>query len=427
VNPITPVWPPIQIGLKLTAAEREIALEALRGMAPGRAEAIAGTPAGERLLFTAYDLVHVMFVLTDPADNSGDGRRIKRRKALAKKIESLIGTLMSNDVPAIDPSATKQGGGRGAPPVSFMPKGFAQEALAAAAEPEFEATELGDFVLQPAQREMLLRTPGLPPALQARLAQGEVAFTKADIIRMTVALAEALPTAAPGEQTSGIVLVSRLVDHFESHVRGDMEVEQGGEESGLVVTDTLYQFKITLKGTRPPVWRRIQVPDGTLHELHAHIQTAMGWNNAHIHEFIIGGKHYAHPDSSDGGNDDFDYTDEWAMSEVLPKGKRQFRFTYLYDFGDHWEHEVLWEGCPPRQPRKKYPLCVEGERACPPEDIGGVSGYAELLVSMVQLGNDQQAELRDRVGEFRPDKFSASQATKAMRKGLPEYDDDDWW
>ena len=149
----------------------------------------------------------------------------------------------------------------------------------------------------------------------------------------------------------------------------------------LQPTNALFQFKITLLGSKPPIWRRIQVVDCTLDELHAHIQAAMGWTNSHLHEFEINRNRYGAPDALDDGFGDSDTLDstKTLLSEIIPAKAKKFRFRYEYDFGDGWLHDVLFEGCPEPAEGKKYPLCVKGARACPPEDVGGIYGYYNFL------------------------------------------------
>ena len=127
-------------------------------------------------------------------------------------------------------------------------------------------------------------------------------------------------------------------------------------------TNAVFQFKITLVQSRPPIWRRIQVDDCTLDRLHEHIQTAMGWTNSHLHQFEIGGKQYADPMLMEEGRKEFGVLDSTRtnISKLVPKTGKQFQFQYEYDFGDGWEHEILLEGIFPKEPGRNYPLCLEG-------------------------------------------------------------------
>ncbi|NJN23492.1 MAG: plasmid pRiA4b ORF-3 family protein [Acaryochloridaceae cyanobacterium RL_2_7] len=138
-------------------------------------------------------------------------------------------------------------------------------------------------------------------------------------------------------------------------------------------------IKITLRGIRPPIWRRVQVrSDATLCHLHWVIQWAMGWTNSHLHSFSIQGVEYSMP-RIDIGLDELDMRDGQSvqLNQVVTGDK--FKFFYLYDFGDSWEHEVLVEKVLIAENTTHYPVCIKAKRACPPEDCGGIWGYQELL------------------------------------------------
>jgi hypothetical protein len=176
--------------------------------------------------------------------------------------------------------------------------------------------------------------------------------------------------------------------------------------------DRVYQFKITLKGIKPPVWRRIQVPGVySFWDLHVAIQDSMGWMDCHLHEFEM-------ENSSTGGKehigipleDDFD--DE---REILPGWKIKIgnyftagrtRAKYRYDFGDDWRHEVVLEKIEPRAEGASYPICIDGKRACPPEDCGGPHGYENFLEIIMDPANEQYGDMLAWVGgEFDPERF----------------------
>jgi hypothetical protein len=192
---------------------------------------------------------------------------------------------------------------------------------------------------------------------------------------------------------------------------------------------TLFQFKITLLNSKPPIWRRIQVHDGTLDKLHEHIQTAMGWMNCHLHQFKIDGQVYADPDLMEEDFEAWGCADSTStmVSDVLPQNAKRCSFFYEYDFGDSWHHEVLFEGCPPPEPRFKYPRCLEGERACPPEDIGGIYGYYNYLAALADPKHEMHDAYLQWNGPFEPENFDSVKATRAMRKGLPDWRKEDPW
>jgi hypothetical protein len=189
------------------------------------------------------------------------------------------------------------------------------------------------------------------------------------------------------------------------------------------VAERLYQFKITLRVIKPPIWRRIQVKDCTLDKLHEHIQTAMGWTNSHLHSFRIREQPYGDPMLLQGNFGEMDYEDSTTtrLSKIVSKSDESFRFDYEYDFGDRWKHSVLFEGCVRASKRTRYPPCLEGERACPPEDVGGVPGYQEYLTTLSNPEHKEWEETSEWRGPYRPEHFDAEAATKAMQRGLPNW------
>jgi hypothetical protein len=209
---------------------------------------------------------------------------------------------------------------------------------------------------------------------------------------------------------------------------------QSGKKGSLSKTparkqNTVYQLKITLLEITPPIWRRIQVKDCTLDKLHEHIQTAMGWTNSHLHHFKIGDRLYGDPMLMEENMEEMEYEDSTTtkLSDILPKSGKQCRFIYEYDFGDGWEHEVLFEGCPKTEPGRQYPVCLEGERACPPEDVGGTGGYEEFLETIANPDHEEHDEMLGWVGgRFDPEAFDPAVATKEMKKGLPDWRNEDW-
>ncbi|KXA90697.1 hypothetical protein AKJ39_03535 [candidate division MSBL1 archaeon SCGC-AAA259J03] len=173
--------------------------------------------------------------------------------------------------------------------------------------------------------------------------------------------------------------------------------------------ERVYQFKITLKGIRPPVWRRIQVPENySFWDLHVAIQDVMGWLDYHLHEFElidpssgmerrIGLPHEEFPRVLAGW--------EQAIAEYFTEEGQTV--DYVYDFGDNWEHKVELEKILPREENVDYPRCIKGKRACPPEDCGGVWGYEEFLKIIDDPDHEDHEEMLEWVGgEFDPDRFN---------------------
>ena len=176
----------------------------------------------------------------------------------------------------------------------------------------------------------------------------------------------------------------------------------------------IYQLKITLRDSKPPIWRRVQLRgDTNLGTLHDIIQEVMGWMDYHLHGFQVGGRHYGRPSPMDWEP----VTDERKvqLSQVAPVAG--YRFIYTYDFGDDWEHIILVEKILPADPALCYPVCIKGRRACPPEDCGGVWGYEDLLKIIRNPKDKGYAEMLEWVGgEFDPADFGLEETNAALEK-----------
>jgi hypothetical protein len=176
---------------------------------------------------------------------------------------------------------------------------------------------------------------------------------------------------------------------------------------------TIYQLKVTLTGSRPPIWRRLQVrSDTTLQELHDILQFSMGWLDGHLHQFVVGGVQYGPADDEDWG---IDVEDERAVTVADIVSGAGDRFVYEYDFGDGWEHDVRIEKVLEPKPEASYPVCLTGRRACPPDDVGGIWGYADFLRSISDPGDPEHDELLEWVGgEFDPEAFDLADVNAAL-------------
>ncbi len=177
----------------------------------------------------------------------------------------------------------------------------------------------------------------------------------------------------------------------------------------------VYQLKVTLQHTKPPIWRRIQVRASiTLPRLHDTIQVAMGWTDSHLHQFMIDGVEYGLPDPDFA--DDMRSEQRIKLERVVTTEKD--RFVYEYDFGDSWTHILLLEKILPHDPEIHYPRCLAGKRACPPEDVGGAWGYAEFLEAVGKSDHPEHDDMLEWCGgEFDPEAFSFDETNQAL-KGL---------
>ena len=180
----------------------------------------------------------------------------------------------------------------------------------------------------------------------------------------------------------------------------------------------VYQFKITLKSVRPPIWRRFLVEPGmTLHDLHLVINEVMGWSNYHLHEFDIQGERYGAPGMGESWSDlSEDMLDErkFKLGDIIhPDGQK---FHYSYDFGDGWEHDVVAEQSMPKVEGVLYPICIGGARACPPEDCGGTWGYQELFKILKNPNHPEYEEKKEWAGlRLDPERFDVDEVNTILK------------
>jgi hypothetical protein len=219
-----------------------------------------------------------------------------------------------------------------------------------------------------------------------------------------------------------------------------------------VTANRIHELRITLNGSKPPIWRRVAVPSGiTLGELHDVVQIVMGWTDSHLHQFVLrdkslkpspqemarrfqqdawdqpfldrmGGRRvfvtkvtpWGDPTEMDGEDED-----AVTLAEVCPKVKS--KLIYEYDFGDGWEHTIEVQKIIEPEDGVEYPVCLAGKRACPPEDCGGIWGYYEMLEALADPDHERHEELLEWLGGgFDPDALDLEEANAVLaewRKG----------
>ena len=177
----------------------------------------------------------------------------------------------------------------------------------------------------------------------------------------------------------------------------------------------IYQLKITLKALRPLIWRRFQVPgDFTLDRLHRIIQRVMGWTDSHFHEYIVRGRHYGTSDPESGMRQ-VESERSARLCDVAPRQKA--RFVYVYDLGDDWQHDLLVEKIVAPQPGQRYPACLAGQHACPPEDCGGYPGYIDFVAAISNPRHAEHAEMLEWVGgSFDPRAFDLDGVNRGLKR-----------
>jgi hypothetical protein len=241
--------------------------------------------------------------------------------------------------------------------------------------------------------------PELPESLLPAVIQAQAAAE----------LAEALPLLESCDHPAAPRLVKLL--------GGPQAPVRRRRRSGPVaaVSGAGYQIKVQLCGvTKPPVWRRLQVPaDLSLDQLHEVIQAAMGWYNCHLHVFSDGWNDYGLPDPGLGFQDER----KVRLSQLLTNAGDKLGYTY--DFGDNWRHDIVLEKVLPADAEVTSAVCTAGKGACPPEDCGGIGGYEELKTTLAAPDAEEHEDLLEWLGltsseDFDPKAFSAEEANHRL-------------
>lgn len=191
---------------------------------------------------------------------------------------------------------------------------------------------------------------------------------------------------------------------------------------------TVHQLKVTLRGIRPPIWRRIVVDTDTpLPEIAGLLEASMGWFGGHLHAFRVGTVTYQLGNLDDAliGHRIVDERTV-TLGDVLAEPNAKMRWDY--DFGDGWEHDVVAESISPAEAGVDTPTCLTGRRACPPEDCGGPWGYQNLLAASSDTDHPEHEELAEWLPEgFDPEAFDPAETTAVMRAERPLAPWDDVW
>jgi hypothetical protein len=157
----------------------------------------------------------------------------------------------------------------------------------------------------------------------------------------------------------------------------------------------IYEVQVTLDHITPPIWRRFTVPAAiTLEQFHAALLAVMGWSGGHLYEFRVRGETYGDPEALG----DPDVTPAAVMTLAQAVHRRQGTFYYVYDWGDEWWHQIKLRDYRPQAPGETVPRILDGARACPPEDVGGVWGYGDFLEAVQNPTHPEHAAMLSWVG-----------------------------
>nr|CEL14839.1 hypothetical protein [Kibdelosporangium sp. MJ126-NF4]CTQ96530.1 hypothetical protein [Kibdelosporangium sp. MJ126-NF4] len=182
----------------------------------------------------------------------------------------------------------------------------------------------------------------------------------------------------------------------------------------IVSANTVHTVKVSLHGAKPPIWRRLEISSQTnLAELHRAIQDAFGWLDYHMWVFDAPLGRYGVPDP------ELEFNDASRTPLLLVAPGPGDRLRYTYDFGDNWDHDIVVEKVSPATPEAVYPRCLAGRRAGPPEDCGGIWGYAHLIEALADPEHEEHDHLMewlglDSAGEFDPARFDLAEINRRL-------------
>ncbi len=403
-----------KVGLTLTQAERTLLLNALHGLTEEIRDVMRATPTAQPVMLTLDNLDDLQGHVAAEANHTKDKKLRQRLDAISEKIQMHLDR--HDDEPEVTESPAT---------IGFLDR-FVESLVGPRplVEPLPTKSQEGEdqygVKLTDKQRESLLHCTELSKGLRDKIrgAAGgaqTLGFTRDDLDE----LASEVDLAVPYARTPHKQRLAAVFDKLEV-LRDALDLDESDEPDRDLPerTGTTYQLKLTLKGSDPPIWRRIQVPDLTLGELHDVLQVVMGWEDSHLHQFIIRGAYYGpqDPDDMDWDMETETEDEEDILISKIAKMGRKVRFTYEYDFGDSWQHEITLEKTLESEPKVKYPRCLEGARACPPEDVGGVSGYADFLEAIADPKHPEHREMKEWIGgKFDPEKFDLKAVNRELR------------
>lgn len=181
----------------------------------------------------------------------------------------------------------------------------------------------------------------------------------------------------------------------------------------------IYQVRITLKGSNPRIWRRLLVPsDLSLNDFHKVIQTSMGWTNSHLHQFVKNKTFYTvrSPEAEDFWYESNNVDYKGMVVSDLLKAENE-NIIYEYDFGDSWMHDVLLEKILPYDQKHQQPVCLDGAMNFPPEDVGGLPGFYQMLEALQDPQHEDYEEYMEWLGEiYDPEYFDREEINELLKE-----------
>jgi hypothetical protein len=412
------IRPGAKVSLELTEEERTRILEDIGYLDPKVEATLRKTPAGQPIKMTLDELDELAGCVAAEANHTKNRKLGKILDGIFAKVDHLVTTHTDEPPPKMLSFEDAQKSKVIADQAVNIAE-WAAKFLIAAKQLRVKTKPVEHLCLSPGQQVVISSMPALAKNLRTRMRKDSSVFTVAEVASMLMALAEELPTGEAQKQLAVLLVARHLMDSLQEFVLGAAKPTRTTKTTKRKSTKALYQFKITLLETKPAIWRRIQTCDCTLDDLHYLIQATMGWTNSHLHQFEIKGERYGDPKLLHDGLDDIEFADSTAttLSDIVPSNGTRFQFLYEYDFGDGWQHQILFEGSPAPDKAVKYPLCLEGERACPPEDVGGVGGYDDFLEAIANPHHENHDDLLKWVGgKFDAEAFDVIAVNRQLEK-----------
>jgi hypothetical protein len=415
------IQPGEEVPLKLTATERKLILESVTFIDVKYEGLIRETPVGGPLMMTLDDYDEFGGYIAAEAKHCDDRTLQKKLDAVFGKVQAVLDkyTDEKSDNGGLSMSEAQD---KLTSAMNALMAGQKSDPISIRLQPELQ-TQGGSIKLTPLQRKTLIDHTESKPSIKRKLKKAEdgtqaIKFSRDELNEIHDKTGAAATYARSKEKQRLMSVQEKVVKIFEQDHAALFEPPKSTtrkrKSSG---SGDIFQFRIDLKNIEPSIWRRIQVQDCSLEEFHEHIQAAMGWENYHLHQFTIKNVEYG-PVSPDGlpFGPQFEDETEILLSDLFPPNGKRIRFGYTYDFGDDWHHEVVFEGTPARSADQKCPACLEGERACPPEDVGGPWGFAHYLEARNDPSHDQHCEMLEWKESFRAEDFSAEDSTRRMQQ-----------
>ncbi len=406
--------------LRLPMPERNVVLTSRFVADTVVLERLRQAPTREPVPFTLDELDDLHRGLAVDAQQADDN---KRRKALGKildKIEEILG-VDEDDDDYDDDLWELEGEWDDAPPRPASPEEMLQQVFGGVSGPPASIGQACPLTLGQTERETLLAMDSIPGDVHKLLAvespeERTFEFSPRQFLVTSLTIKDALELTEDAAQRQRLEAVARRISNS---LFAALEEEAGADVShryrqsqGPAATKA-FQLKITLEGSKPPIWRRVQIADCTLDVLHEVIQIAMGWENYHMHQFDWDGLCFSHPEAELDG-DVYDETQVY-LGQLVADGCKKLR--YWYDFGDDWWHTIVIEKSIKPKPTDRFPTCLKGVGACPPEDCGGIWGYYDFLAAIRDPKHERHDELVEWAGDdFDPESFDLDEVNELLAK-----------